>query len=284
VVRPYAQGVRVATFNVLHGLVPQDGVVDVPRLCRVVAQLDPDVLGLQEVDRAQPRSAGLDLTAEAAAALGGAAYRFAPALIGTPGETCRPARADDAARGTEPAYGIGLVTRLPVRRWLAFWLPAAPVPAVLPLPGPPGRRSRLVVIRDEQRAVLAAVLDGPAGPFTVATTHLSFVPGWNVLQLRRVARALRRLPAPRLLIGDLNLPGPVPPLVTGWRRLAVRHTYPAWSPRLQIDHVLGSGPVPPVAAVAAPAVDVSDHRPLVVDLAVTGGRAREVGIVAVPRG
>jgi endonuclease/exonuclease/phosphatase family metal-dependent hydrolase len=58
--------------------------------------------------------------------------------------------------------------------------------------------------------LIAAVLETPAGPMTVANTHLSFVPGWNGAQLRRAARAVRSLPAPRVLLGDLNLPGALP--------------------------------------------------------------------------
>ena len=37
---------------------------------------------------------------------------------------------------------------------------------------------------DEPRVLLAAVVDAPFGRLTIATTHLSFVPGWNVWQLR----------------------------------------------------------------------------------------------------
>ena len=54
---------RIATFNILHGRSLDDGRVDVDRLAAAVKSLDADVLGLQEVDRDQPRSFGADLTA-----------------------------------------------------------------------------------------------------------------------------------------------------------------------------------------------------------------------------
>jgi endonuclease/exonuclease/phosphatase family metal-dependent hydrolase len=260
--------VRVATFNLLHGVSLPAGEVDPDRLRAAVAALDADVLGLQEVDRAQPRSGGLDMTAEAAAALGTTTFRFAPAIMGTPGGSWTRAVAGDDDRTGTPAYGIGLVSRLPVRRWMVLRLPAPPVPTPLPLLVPPGGgRTRVAWLRDEQRVVLAAVLDGPAGPLTVATTHLSFVQGWNIMQLRRVVRALRQLPAPRILVGDLNMPGALPTWVTGWRRLAVLPTYPAWNPRMQIDHVLADGAVPAVTSAQSLAAAVSDHRPVIVDLA-----------------
>jgi endonuclease/exonuclease/phosphatase family metal-dependent hydrolase len=256
--------VRLATFNVLHGRSPSDGVVDIPRLREGVAALDADVLGLQEVDRAQPRSYERDMTAEAAAAMGGEG-RFVPTMMGEPGERWRPAGDGDTPRPDEPAYGIGLVSRFPVRRWTMARLPSVPVRAPILLAGP---TRRVVWLPDEPRALLAAVLDTPRGPLTVAVTHLSFVPGWNAAQLRQVVRALRRLPGPRVLLGDLNLPGPLPRWLTGWRDLAALPTYPADRPRVQLDHVLAHGRRPPeVVSARAPSMPFSDHRPLIVDLA-----------------
>lgn len=245
---------RLATFNLLHGRSLTDGRVDAGRLREAVKLLDADVLGLQEVDRDQPRSHGLDLTAEVADALGAADSRFVAAISGTPGESWSPADGDVAG----PAYGIGLVSRLPVRSWHVLRLPAAPVRSPVLLPG----SRKAIWLQDEPRVAVAAVLDG----ITVATTHLSFVPVWNGVQLRKVTSWLRGLPGPRVLLGDLNLPGPVPRALTGWRSLAKAPTYPTTEPRVQLDHVLTSGRLGPVLAVETPALALSDHRPLLVEL------------------
>jgi endonuclease/exonuclease/phosphatase family metal-dependent hydrolase len=118
---------------------------------------------------------------------------------------------------------------------------------------------------------VAAVLDRRPGegPSTVATCHLSFVPGVNVGQLRAVCRWLRTLPGPRVLIGDLNLPGGLPARVSRWPQLARVPTYPSWRPRVQWDHALGDG-IDPAAATRVQAVGlpVSDHRALLVELEV----------------
>jgi endonuclease/exonuclease/phosphatase family metal-dependent hydrolase len=254
--------VRLVSFNILNGRSLSDGEVDAGRLRDAVKLLDADVLGLQEVDRGQPRSHGLDLTAEAAAAMGGEG-RFAAAILGTPGESWRPARDYDTA-ATGPAYGIGLVSRLPVRRWLVTRLPSAPIRSPLLIPGP---QRRVLWLRDEPRVLIAAVLETRDGPMTVANTHLSFVPGWNGAQLRRAARAVRGLPGPRILLGDLNLPGALPRWLTGWTPLVVAPTYPAQEPRVQLDHILGHGPgLPAVAGAGAREMPLSDHRALLVDL------------------
>jgi len=252
--------VRLATFNLLHGRSLSDGTVHAGRVHTAVADLDADVLGLQEVDRAQPRSGLLDLTEIAAEAMGAPAHRFAAAIAGTPGESWQPWRSDDDK--VHPLYGIALVSRYPVTRWQITALPGAPVRSPV-YTGDDGFR----LLKDEPRVLLAAVLETPLGPMTVATTHLSFVPGWNLRQLRHVVRALRALPAPRVLLGDLNLPGALPRWLTGWIPLAQALTFPTEEPRVQLDHVLGHGPgLPPVAAAGAREMALSDHRALIVDL------------------
>ncbi len=228
--------VRLATFNILHGRSLTDGQVDAARLRAAVAALDADVLGIQEVDRLQERTQHLDLTAEAATAMGAVDHRFAAALTGLPGGDWRPATQDLPEL---PSYGVGLASRLPVRAWHVLRLPATPLWVPLPVPG----TRRLVWLRDEPRVAVAAELDG----LTVATTHLSFVAGWNVVQLRRVRRWLSALPGPHVLMGDLNLPRPVAVAATGWTPLVSVKTFPAHAPRVQLDHVLASAPLPVLA-------------------------------------
>jgi endonuclease/exonuclease/phosphatase family metal-dependent hydrolase len=255
--------VRLATFNLLHGRSLSDGKVHADRIAAAVADLDADVLGLQEVDRAQPRSGLHDLTAIAADALDAPVHRFAAAVVGTPGQTWQPWR--DDTDNEHPLYGIALVSRWPVSRWQITKLPAAPIRSPVYVPD-----AGLLLLKDEPRVLLAAVVETPRGPITVATTHLSFVPGWNVRQLRAAVRALRALPAPRVLLGDLNLPGGLVRAFTGWQPLAKLPTYPSHRPKAQLDHVLvdprDAARLGRVVAVRTPYPDVSDHRPLVVHL------------------
>jgi endonuclease/exonuclease/phosphatase family metal-dependent hydrolase len=259
---------RLATYNILHGMALPDGTVEADRLGAAVADLDADVLGLQEVDRGQPRSANVDQTALAAVALDAAEWRFAPTVTGTPGENWCPVDDGTVVPAEARAYGIGMVSRYPVRRWHVLRMRPMPGKAPLFIPPVNGRGPRVVLLPDEPRAVLAAEVDSPHGPVTVACAHLSFSPGWNAVQLRKAVRALRRLPSPRILLGDFNLPGSVPRLVTGWRELAagVGPTYPSFGPKLRIDHVLADGDLPPVKAARAVTGQVSDHLAVVVDL------------------
>ncbi|HEX2192723.1 MAG TPA: endonuclease/exonuclease/phosphatase family protein, partial [Acidimicrobiales bacterium] len=253
----------LATFNILHGRALDGAPVAAEQLVAACASLDADVLGLQEVDRGQDRSGAVDQTEAVARGTGAADWRFEPALIGEPGGEWRaPGGVDDG----EAAYGVGLVSRVPVREWHVVHLPPARGRSPVYVPG----RHRFILLPDEPRAAVAALVDGPSGPFWVATCHLSFVPGWNAVQLRRLTRELGALGHPCVLLGDLNLPGTIPGRVSQWRTLARVKTFPADEPKLQIDHALGRGPLPPVRAVDAPRLSLSDHRALVIEL--DGGR------------
>jgi endonuclease/exonuclease/phosphatase family metal-dependent hydrolase len=258
--------VRLATFNVLHGQGAGDGPFSTERLVAACASLDADVLCLQEVDRDQPRSGGIDQTEAVAEGMGAAAWRFVPALVGEPGAVWRPGTDADIAAsdgGGEPGYGVALVSRLPVRAWHVVRLAPAKVRSPVYVPG-----GGLILLDDEPRVGLAAEVELPGGShLLVVSTHLSFVPGWNLAQLRRLTRALAEIADDCVLLGDLNVPNPFA-RVPGWRSLVRARTFPAPNPSMQIDHALGRGDLPRVVGGGAHLMPLSDHRALTVDLAV----------------
>src|ERR671916_2330702 len=173
----YLTDMRLATFNILHGRSMSDDRVDLDRLASAVRSLSPDILALQEVDRDQPRSHLADLTAVAAEAMGAVTHRFAAALSGTPGSTWLAATEDDVP-GTA-AYGIALLSRYPARSWQVRRLARIP----FRFPYYVMRARKMVVVEEEPRSVVVGRLDTPAGPLTVANTHLSYVPGWGQWQI-----------------------------------------------------------------------------------------------------
>jgi len=257
---------RLATFNILNGRSPVDDLVDIDRFAAAVTALDADVLGLQEVDRHQPRSHLADLTAVAAEAMGAVSHRFVAALSGTPGGFWTPATQDEVPGAA--SYGIALLSRYPVRSWHSLRLPRIGFRFPLYLP-----EQRKVILADEEpRAAVIAQLDTPTGPMIVANTHLSFVPGWGQLQLRRIRRHLVGLPDPAIVMGDLNMEAPWPAAITGFSSLAAHPTIPRDEPSRQLDHILGRGVEDEVVDSRAVRLPLSDHLALVVDLAAPGDR------------
>jgi endonuclease/exonuclease/phosphatase family metal-dependent hydrolase len=242
---------QVATWNIFGGRTWDGARVDLDLTLATLRRLDADVVALQEVDRDLPRSGRVDQARLLAEALG-MTWRFAPALLGTPGGW-RPAGPGPGDPGG-PAYGIALLSRLPLGEVETVRLP---------------RRGD-----EEPRVAQVAEVVVGGSRFTVTGTHLSFVPHSGLGQLRGLLRRLDGRGGRRLLLGDLNLWWPLvrvaaPP---GWRPLVRGGTFrnrPPGSlhPRVQLDHVLaagGGGPLPRRARiVGGPA---SDHLAVRVDL------------------
>jgi endonuclease/exonuclease/phosphatase family metal-dependent hydrolase len=246
---------RVATWNIFGGRTWDGRRVDLELTLAVLRRLDADLVAVQEVDREQARSGGADQARLLGEALG-MEWRYAPALLGTPGNPngWRPPAPGDADPGGT-AYGIALLSRLPLEGTETVLLPQAG--------------------RDEPRVALVAELADGGRRLTVAGTHLSFVPGPNLRQLRALQRHLDDRGGPRLLLGDLNLWWPLVRVASrpGWRPLVRGGTFrnrPPGSPGrlVQLDHVLAAGAAATLRPrdtriVGGPA---SDHRAVLVEL------------------
>jgi hypothetical protein len=214
--------------------------------------------------------------AEVASSIGARHFAFAPCIIGTPGEKWRKLTAGDQKIITnsekltdiEGGYGIALASTVEVIKWHRLDLGNAPIGMPLLVPGEDGKPGRLrpIYIRDEPRIALAATL---ANGVTVINTHLSFVPGYNIKQLRAIKRWAVELESEMnstaLIVGDLNLPKNLPVVASQWRSLATQATYPSWGAKIQFDYILtrsskGARQLPTVAT------GVSDHLPLSTEL------------------
>ena len=266
---------RLVTFNLWSGRAAAPSAsrakpVDLDLLRAAIRELDPDVLALQEVDRRQSRSQHADLAEVAAEAMGARDHRFVPTLAGTPGamwSLSGPLRHRPGAQqhGGEhrptSEYGIALLSRFPVLRWHDIPLPAIrpSFKVMLPL-----LRQHLTV-GEEPRAAIIASVETPFGTMAVVNTHLTWIPGSGIRQLQEVTRFLDDITDPVLLVGDFNMWGPLPRMITGYRPLAEHRTYPAAKPNRQLDHILLRGSGPRVVSSRAVRLAVSDHLALVVD-------------------
>lgn len=272
---------RLTSWNLLHGVRIPPTELPNPKqnqslLAISIANLGSDILALQEVDFYLERSGNLNQVGEVAALLGAPYWGFAPSVIGSPDEKWRGTRATDqkvvtdgmniAQKITTPAYGIGLISKMAIKSWHRLDLKAAPFGLFMALPVD-GKLKRLY-LPDHPRSALAAVLENG---WLIVNTHLSFVPIFNIFQLLKIKRWIKKLPVRDktkiILMGDFNLPFGF--LVKGlnWNSLAKQKTFPSWGPRLQIDFILSQK----VASEDVTRHDlahggISDHLPLTVDI------------------
>lgn len=220
---------RVVTWNLQHGVPDPKGPPDLARAVEPLRALGADVYALQELDRGRWRTRCAHQAARLADALGG---------------ELAWARAKHHLWGSQ---ANALVVRGEI---------VAREVVVLPEGG-------------ERRVALLALVVAGGRRWSLATTHLSLDTATAERQLRAVLEALDHWPAPRVVMGDLNLaPGWVAPaaeaagyhVVPGPATVDARRT-----PDRRLDHLLLSGVTAGDSGVAK--LPVSDHLAVWADLA-----------------
>jgi endonuclease/exonuclease/phosphatase family metal-dependent hydrolase len=206
---------RVATWNV-RGCIGIDGRRSEARVASVIAALDVDVIGLQELDLNRRRSAGTDQAGLLAEALGWSRF-FHPAM-----------------RRAEEQYGDAILSRHPMRLLQAEMLP-----------GEAPWYCR------ETRAALWVDVATPLGTLHVINTHFGLGRSERLAQAALLAgpQWIGRLPAsePAVVLGDFNSTVSSPPyamLARAMRdarnflpRSPALRTYPTRWPVLGVDHI-----------------------------------------------
>lgn len=265
----YSTTVRIVTWNVATARKDVKGryLAEGPALdavAEVLGELDPDVVAVQELDRGIDRTGYEDQPGRLGEALG-MKHWFAPTLRrrGADGPW-EPVDRPGQDSG-EAAYGMALFSRLPLEDVEACALPLGPRP----------------YRGQEPRVALAATVRAGSHRLTLAAAHLDRRPRRAAPQLRHLRGWLATRPAPRMVVGDLNLRPWRVGLATwqGWRwwrrdwRRAVRGlTQPAGRAFRQIDHVLLDPAALRVRAARVIRVPVSDHRAVLVEIEIGPGR------------
>lgn len=231
---------KILSYNV-HSCIGTDRRLDPARVAEVIAALEPDIIGLQELDVGRSRTGGID-QAHTIASLLRMEFHFHAAL-----------------NVAEERYGDAILTALPARMVKGAGLPS----------------------HGEQRGAVWVEIDVGEQKLQVFNTHLGLLGRDRMRQIGEIlgplwAGAPDCQGKPKILIGDFNAT-PVTatykavarqmadaPLVSGGRP---KPTFPSRLPLLRIDHVFVSSEVTPIATqvVSTPlSRRASDHLPLLV--------------------
>lgn len=251
---------RVATYNIRHGLGndPGDpslfGEYDLERVAEVIRRTDPDVVGLQEIDRLLERSRFQDQPALLGGMLGMESC-FGGNVLFDPGE-----------------YGVAILSRFPISSFTNNALPT--------------------MEGWETRGFLEAAIDVHGyGRILVLNTHLQ-VSGRGAeseatlqrgAQAQTIAGRVRLASGPVLLMGDFNAEAgdpelePLAFLSDAWEEAGdggpgyTIPAHPAAQPSRRIDMIYvndGFGLNSASVVREQPARLASDHLPVVADLTI----------------
>ena len=243
------QKMRVISWNLLHGQkIPPTGTqnwqVELETAAKTVSdKMQPDFLALQEVDNFQSRSGFINQSKLIAESMQLKHWAYLPTLIGTPGEKWRAVKdlnqaiitSENHQSNDVASYGIALATNQPIKKLYVKKLGRSLIGMPLLIPKDNGKGVRFIYVKDEPRVALIAELENG---FTIATTHLSFVPGVNIFQLNKLSSFLKKLAGISVLMGDLNLPANLPSKLSGFRSVLSQSTYPSWGPKIQFDYIM----------------------------------------------
>ncbi len=232
---------RVMTYNI-HVGVGMDKKLDLERIAAVINQQQPDLVGLQEVDRGVKRTQGVDEIAELAR-LTKMEFAFAHNLDFQGGQ-----------------YGVAILSRLTIQKT--------------------DHRMFLNRREGERRGLLRIEVSSGGKRLSFATTHLDYqYEDGRLYEAGQLLDFLKVEKGPLVLVGDFNLDsnGDSYKLVAAYFRDAWLETqaqgkgysYPADRPAKRIDYIFSrfdSG----VRARKAWLVETqaSDHLPVVADIEV----------------
>lgn len=226
---------RILAYNIKHGL-GMDSVIDLERIARVINDLQPDVVTLQEVDSVVERTKGVDQTTVLGELTG------MHSVFGT---------FFDYQGGR---YGMALLSKFPFISHTNHLLPKGV----------------------EHRAALAGrIRVGDDGPEVVVVgIHLVWTGEERYSQAERLIEIFEDEPAPVILAGDFNSrpnSDVVALLRKAWHipdKGENRFTFPSDAPDREIDYIIYR-PQDRFEVVEHRVIDepvASDHRPLLLEL------------------
>jgi len=232
---------RIVSWNI-HSCVGTDRRYDPQRIARVLATLDADVIGLQEVDWRKPNIDGLDQLEYLAEALGMAAVK-GPIL--------------EDHRGL---YGNGLLTRLDIDEV---------------------QETEIAEPGYEPRGLIDARLSAADYRVRTLVTHLGLSRSERRRQFEKITASIAAAPpAPderMVLLGDMNEWRSIPlrnlhGLQRWFSAEVAPRTFPAQVPMFRLDRVLAGVPIalPPITLSKQERM-ASDHRPVCVEIELKSG-------------
>jgi endonuclease/exonuclease/phosphatase family metal-dependent hydrolase len=233
---------KVVSYNIHHGA-GVDKKLDLERIAKLIAEQEPDLVALQEVDKNCKRSGNQDLAAELGR-LTGMGLAFGKFMDFQGGE-----------------YGLAILSRLPILDTVRYQLPEGSEP----------RCSLEVKVE----------VEGLSEPLSFVCIHNDWKDdGIRVAQVEALLDGLKSHRNPIMLAGDFNGERSDASMELlredGWEILekndgTLSKTFPSGEPRVEIDYFVIKGfPEVKVDHTVGKEKVASDHRPIHAVLEIVG--------------
>jgi Metal-dependent hydrolase len=240
---------RVMTYNIEYGHEGLDSVA------KVIRDVHPDIVGLQEVDVHWSERSNFADQAALLAKGAGMEYRFARIYRISNTDSTKPPR----------EFGVTLLSRYPITAFINHDITRHSTQDSTATPS-------------QMPGLLDATLDIGGARVRVFNVHLDYRsdPAVRIQQVTELIRYVDADTSATILTGDLNAPPNSPEiqmlsehLTDMWQdRADPGFTYPAKNPEKRIDYVMTSGRFR-LNKAWVQQVFASDHRPVVADLVLT---------------
>lgn len=226
---------RILAYNIKHGE-GMDGVIDLERAARVIRELDPDIVALQEIDSVVERTSGVDQASRLGELTG--MYSVFGAFFDYQGGR----------------YGMALLSKFPIKSYANHWLPEGTEPRT-------GLAARIQLGESGQEIIVVGI-------------HLYRTPEQRLAQASGLVDIYRDETTPVIMAGDFNsLPDSevLTLLKQYWHvpdKGEDRLTYPSDVPLREIDYIMYR-PADCFDVVEHRVIHeplVSDHRPVLIEL------------------
>ncbi|WP_169306858.1 endonuclease/exonuclease/phosphatase family protein [Pedobacter polaris] len=224
------------TYNIHHANPPSKvGLIDLDAIAEVIKKENPDLVGLQEVDRFTKRSGNID-EAKILAEKTGMQYQFFKAIDHDGGD-----------------YGVAILSKFPIKNGTKIDLPQ--------------------VIKAEARILSYATVTLPNKTNLIfANTHLDATKADSnrVVQMKSILAALGSKKEAIILVGDLNCEARAEPIILLDQQFkrsctaSCARTIPQDFPKKTIDYIALKNASWNVSGYyVIPETYASDHRPVV---------------------
>ncbi|MDF2722355.1 MAG: endonuclease/exonuclease/phosphatase, partial [Paenibacillus sp.] len=236
---------RTMSYNNKHG-VGMDDVLDLDRIADVIAKADPDIVGLQEVDKHYSARSNWEDQGKYLAEKLDMHYAY--------GVNLNYAPVSQSPEMAHRQYGTAILSKYPIEAYENVHLDS----------------------EKEQRGLLRATIQVEGVQVHFYTTHLGLTPEERTLQVQQVMQLVSQKKEPSIIVGDFNawsLSKAMKPILSEyWDAFAKKsfaNTSNSKIPYQRIDYILAKADRVQFSSQKVLRTKASDHLPIVANITLT---------------